>query len=384
MFGQTLNLSTLTDLIVKNNITIKSSEKEIEVKRAELEQSKVFENPNIEFETGFGNENEVSGMLTQSIILGGKRKHNIRLHELELNISQLELANIKNQVLSDAYEVFVEILHLQESQILQQKRIEISEELLDAVEKKVVAGKLSPAEKSRAIIQLFQENSSLRKIDNSLKIAWNNLLAFVGNSQKSFTAVVGEFAEISDYSTNTIIGKSYEYQKTTLQIEIQNASIELEKSNRIPDIEIGAGVKQTDLPGNSFQFGVSIPLSIFNRNKGNIKRAITELDKSQFMLAELTIKLQTEIANIHTKLDELKFEITILKNDIIPEANSAYSIIKKGYLNGRFSYLDVVDAKEMWFQSQSQYLDELMEYHKQLLVLNQITGNTNHNLLGEN
>jgi outer membrane protein, heavy metal efflux system len=384
IFGQELNLSTLTELIVQNNITLKLSKKEVDVKLAELEQSKAYENPSIEFETGLGNETEVSGMLTQSITMGGKRKHNIRLHELELSIAQLEYENLKNQVFTDASVIFVEILHLQACKTLQEKRIEISEELLFTVEKKVVAGKLSTAEKSRAKIQLFQEKSSLRKIDRSLDVYWNNLFVFFGDSKQLYTIAIGELTKISTDLLNVTIENSYDYQQAKLQIEIQNINIELEKSNRIPDIELGAGIKQVDSSENTFQFGVSIPLPIFNRNKGNIKRSIIEYDKSQFLLAELSINLQTDIFNIKTILDDLKFEINTLTNEIIPEANSAYSIIKDGYINGRFTYLDVVDAKEMWFQSQKQYLDALTEYHNQRLRLNGISGNANHNLLGEN
>ena len=95
----------------------------------------------------------------------------------------------------------------------------------------------------------------------------------------------------------------------------------------------------------------------------------------------MKIKLETDVSNLNIKLEELAFEIKILKREIIPEANSAYTIIKDGYLNGRFTYLDVMDAKEMWFSSKSQYLHALKNYHIHIMELNEFLGNTNHNLL---
>jgi cobalt-zinc-cadmium efflux system outer membrane protein len=96
---------------------------------------------------------------------------------------------------------------------------------------------------------------------------------------------------------------------------------------------------------------LSIPFPIFNRNQGNIDRAKSELEV-------------------------LASEIDILKNDIILEVQVAYTTISKGYLNGRFTYLDVVDTQRMWFESREQYIGALKNYHINILELNCIMGNT--------
>ena len=169
-----------------------------------------------------------------------------------------------------------------------------------------------------------------------------------------------------------------------LSNDLQNAKIKLEKSNAIPNIQLGAGLKRSELSRNTFQMGLSIPIPIFNRNQGNINSIISEFKQQEYTSTSLKIKLETDASNHNTILEEFAYEIRILNRDIIPEANSAYIIIKEGYLNGRFTYLDVIDAKEMWFQSRSQYLNTLKNYHNHFITLNRILGNTNHNLFGEN
>ena len=74
----------------------------------------------------------------------------------------------------------------------------------------------------------------------------------------------------------------------------------------------------------------------------------------------------------------MESEIAILEEDIIPEAQDAYTIITDGYLNGRFTYLDVVDSQKMWFQSREQYVNALKDYHTNFYELDNITGSTNH------
>ena len=68
------------------------------------------------------------------------------------------------------------------------------------------------------------------------------------------------------------------------------------------------------------------------------------------MLKEVEIKVQTILFRLKTELEVSVSQIDILKNDIIPESQAAYTTISEGYLNGRFTYLDVVDAQRMWFE----------------------------------
>ena len=58
------------------------------------------------------------------------------------------------------------------------------------------------------------------------------------------------------------------------------------------------------------------------------------------------------------------------------EAQAAYTTISEGYLNGRFTYLDVVDTQRMWFESREQYIGALKNYHINILELDRIMGNT--------
>ena len=124
--------------------------------------------------------------------------------------------------------------------------------------------------------------------------------------------------------------------------------------------------------------GLSIPIPIFNRNQGNIKSAVSEFEQSLLELKAIESQLRARVFNQQTELKTLASEIAILEEDIIPEAQDAYTIIADGYLNGRFTYLDVVDSQKMWFQSREQYVNALKDYHTNFYELDRITGITNH------
>ena len=376
VFCQTLDIETLERLVVDGNPHLAAGLQLIEAQSGKLEQSRKYSNPEFEFESGSGFDPEISAMLSQSIPLGGKRKQEIVLRNLQLKQARLEYDILKQEKLEEAYAIFMGILHLQKLQIFQNDRVLVSKDLLNAVSRKVEAGKLSPAEKSRARIQLYQEKLTLRDIKSSLISAWNLLSTFWGEEHSSFTVAEGNLTEISTIPSLISLEVTPAIRLSYLMVEIQQANIKLEKANGVPDIELGGGVKLSDLPGNTYQFGLSIPLPIFNRNQGNIGSAKSELKKALFDLKEVEIQVQTILFRLKTELEVLASEIDILKNDIIPEAQAAYTTISEGYLNGRFTYLDVVDAQRMWFESREQYIGALKNYHINILELDRIMGNT--------
>ena len=376
--SQQLDILTLERLVIKQNLKLLSISKQIEIAKGQLEQSRILPNPIIEFESGTGVEFETTGMISQTIILSKKRKLKIKLNELYFNKEQLEYEILKQAKLTESFNTFTSILHLQEILILQKDRISVAENLMNAVSRKVEAGKLSPAEKSRARIQLFQERLKLRSIEKSLQTDWNSISVLLGDKKSPFKHAIGDLSLLRDIPILISLEKAPDIQIFKLSIDIQQQKIQSEKAEVIPDLDLGAGLKHRNTPRNTFQVRLSIPLPIFNRNQGNIKSAISELEQAQLELKMIESQLKTDVSNFQTELENLVLEITILDDDIIPEAQNAYTIITDGYLNGRFTYLDVVNSQEMWFQSREQYMNALKDYHTNLFELDRITGNTNY------
>ena len=376
--SQQLDISTLERLVIEQNLELLSNSKQIEIAKGQLEQSRILPNPIMKFESGTGVEFETTGMISQTIILGKKRKLKIKLNELYFNKERLEYEILKQAKLTEVFKAFVSILHLQEILILQKDRITVADNLMNAVSRKVEAGKLSPAEKSRARIQLFQERLKLRSIENSLQTAWNSISVLWGDEKSPFNQAIGDLSLLRDIPILISLEMAPDIQIFKLSLDIQQQKIQSEKAEAIPDLDLGAGLKRSNIQRNTFQVGLSIPLPIFNRNQGNIKSAILELEQAQLELKRIESQLKTDVSNFQAQLENLVSEITIIDDDIIPEAQNAYTIITDGYLNGRFTYLDVVNSQEMWFQSREQYVNALKDYHTNLFELDRITGNTNY------
>ena len=63
-----------------------------------------------------------------------------------------------------------------------------------------------------------------------------------------------------------------------------------------------------------------------------------------------------------------------LRENILPESKKAYEITRQGYLQGRFAFIDLLDAQRTLFDAQAQYLLELTDYYNSIIELENITG----------
>ena len=67
-------------------------------------------------------------------------------------------------------------------------------------------------------------------------------------------------------------------------------------------------------------------------------------------------------------------EIQLLTENILPTATETFEKMQEGYRQGKFGYLDVLDAERTLFNARQQYLDALTAYHTQLVRLERLTG----------
>jgi len=57
-------------------------------------------------------------------------------------------------------------------------------------------------------------------------------------------------------------------------------------------------------------------------------------------------------------------EISILRDEIIPGAKNAFSVMRRGYELGKFGLLELLDSQRVLFQNQVLYVRALANYQR--------------------
>ena len=74
------------------------------------------------------------------------------------------------------------------------------------------------------------------------------------------------------------------------------------------------------------------------------------------------IQVSTDSQRLIVRLQSTYESAVTIRDQIIPDAQIAYKTIREGYLLGKFSYLEVVDAQNILFESQVALVTTLSEY----------------------
>ena len=84
-------------------------------------------------------------------------------------------------------------------------------------------------------------------------------------------------------------------------------------------------------------------------------------------------RLSTELSDAYQAVARSADEIRILKDSVLPGAEKSVTEIQEGYLAGRFSYLDVNDARRTLNAARLQYLQALSDYHRAVADIEGLT-----------
>jgi cobalt-zinc-cadmium efflux system outer membrane protein len=120
--------------------------------------------------------------------------------------------------------------------------------------------------------------------------------------------------------------------------------------------------------------GISVPIPLYNRNQGNLLEALRREDKARDELLATRIRLESEVYQVVERLDARRQELDLLRSEVLPGAMSAYEAATIGFENGKFSFLEVLDAQRTLFSAKSQYLNALAALHRAVTDLESILG----------
>eukprot|EP00952_Eustigmatos_sp_NYUAD-ZCMA_P008467 35248-Eustigmatos_ZCMA.PRE.1 len=89
-----------------------------------------------------------------------------------------------------------------------------------------------------------------------------------------------------------------------LETQRLTALADLEQAKRTPDIAVSLGMQRAQQDGRSIAIvGVSIPLPVFDTNRGNIVEALRRRDKSEDDARAMELRQRADLAIARQRLD---------------------------------------------------------------------------------
>jgi outer membrane protein, heavy metal efflux system len=358
--AQPLTLDSALQTAFANNPDLAAAQWEIDIAQGGRQQAGLIPNPvlSVDAEDTRRDTRTTSVKLSQTLELGGKRGARIDVASRAQDAAALTLEQRRNTLRADVIDSYYGALRSQERLDLAQRSLALAERGLVVANGRVTAGKTSPVEATRAQVQLSEIRLELNRAQMGLTDAYRRLAASTGSATVEFQAVATQSLPLPPAAQLLArLEQTAELRLAELQILQGEASVGLEKAQRIPDLDVSIG-SQYDAGARERVnlVGVSMPLPLFNRNQGNILAASRRADQARDLRNATELRLRTETRQALDLWQTANTEVRAFNQQILPAAQSAVDSATRGFEMGKFNFLDVLDAQRTLIAARTQYL----------------------------
>lgn len=370
-----LSLNQIIDSALKSSSRIKQSEASLQAAKAGRSQAGALPNPElglqIENIAGSGpysglRSAEMTAGVSQLIEISGKRGARIDATNSDIAAAELEQEITRADLTRDIRRAYASIVAAQEEVKLAEQQQKLASDVLSAVNQRVGAAAEPVIQQNKARIAKSSADIALTKAKSVEASAKQNLAVLIGEESTAFRLNDEAFyqLEASKPIDMTQLAKGADFQRDSAALSKTQAALSLEQATSLPDPTLSAGVRQfRDSDEKAFLVGISMPLPVFDLNRGNIERAHQETVKADVGRQLALQENQTRLVEAQQNMDAAYREANEYKTAVLPEAEKAFTQAQRGYNAGKSSYLDVLDAQRTLADTRLAYVAALKDYH---------------------
>lgn len=148
----------------------------------------------------------------------------------------------------------------------------------------------------------------------------------------------------------------HEIAELTAQMAEAEAALALERARRVPDLALRVGFKDQADGTSGPTFGVSLPLSLWNRNQGRIAEAAALVEAARDRRALALRRARAEIAGAWETAAARAAQLAALAPSLAA-ANTLLPTAVISYEEGEASLVELLDAATAYLSAREQALD---------------------------
>jgi cobalt-zinc-cadmium efflux system outer membrane protein len=391
-----LTLPKAEKLFLEGNYQLITQGYQTDQSKAEVITARLFDNPELNYENLFYNHEtgkffetsmatgQFNAEISQLIKLAGKRNKNIQLANTGVKIAEYAYFDLMRTLRFELRSNFYKSYYAQESAKVYNEQIGNLERLLAVSEQQLQSGNIALKDILRIkslVYSLKTEYSMLLQditdLESSLKLMTNikaptKLLLLMDEP-------ASQSLKIKDYPYLDLIEKAKQ-NRSDLQLvksEITYAAqnLRLQKAMAVPDLEIALSY---DLKGNYPErytgLGVKIPLPLFNRNQGEIKKARIAIDAGNIRFRQQESILENEVYKSYQAALRTETLYQGLDPKFPDDFKTLINEVTKNFRNRNISLIEFLDFYDSYKENVLQINNLEFERRNAIEEINYVTG----------
>jgi cobalt-zinc-cadmium efflux system outer membrane protein len=391
-----LRLPEMEALFVKNNLSLLAAKYNIDANKALIEQARLWDNPMLLTDQNiyadnkfFAHGKDASGQLQgqyfiqiqQLIKTAGKRSKWISMASTNAKLSELQfneiLRNLKYQLRTDYYIVAQKF----GAHRLYRKELDELEKLLAGMKSQLETGNIAKKDYVRIQALLLSMEQELAENDRQLADTEAELKTLLQINGNNFIKV----SEMMDWNKINVIrfesildsakiyNSGYAFEQTQLIYQQQNLSYQ--KALKAPDFTIGPEYDHnSNYAPHYVGLSISLPLTIFNRNQGNIKSAQYAVKQEETNFMQVQQQLSNSIQNALNKFYLTKELSGKQVENFYKDYAALFNNITDSYRKRQISLIEFIDFFDAYRDAELNRFNQEYNLHAAIEEINYLAG----------
>lgn len=349
-----------------------ASAAELEAARARRVQAGAWINPELDVTvenfggpgpTRGGEQTQATFSIGQTVELGGKRQARIAAAG-----SDLTAAEAKSLLSRADYAARLAVSYAEAEAA--GRRVALAGDALDAAETDarsakilVESGKEAPLRDLQASADADRARAEVAAARSSETIAFARLTALAG-APRPYDRIAVSLLDRSPQNTGAPSSSPASVAAATAEREAAAARLRSARAAAFPDVKFSLGVRRYDETNRSaFVAGASLPLPLFDRNRGGVAEAQAELRGSEARLRQAQLDTEADRRVAEAQAESARIQLAAAQSTD-QAAAEAYRLARIGYEAGRLPLLELTAARRALAEARGRTLDAKLDQVK--------------------
>ena len=306
-----------------------------------------------------------------------ERRVNAALARESLIASNADILRL--DVAAETARRFLDVLAVQAQITTANEAVELAEDTIVAVSRRIRAGRTPPADLARAEAKLAAVKLIREDLNHEHAASRHRLAAQWGQNAPEFVNVQGKPLTLPETESFSAL-KEQLHQTADLTRylsaeRLAQSEVLLAQAKSKPVWRASVGVRRFEATNDQALLGsVSIPLAIRNRNQGRVAETTAQVAKTQAEGTAARVRLETKLYVLYESLQHSLHRANVLREQVIPRMAIALSQTHDAYVLGRYSYMEWGAVQSELIDARRELIAASIDSHRYVIEIERLTG----------
>jgi len=385
--GQMIGLNEAVARTLVRNPELNAFGHQLQVQEGRVLQTGLAPNPElslmVENALGTGEYTGLDGAETTLsiawVLERGVRQHRLETARAGVSLLEVEADIMRLDAAAETARLFLSCLSYQAQMVNASEAVQLAQDTVKAVKKRVQAGKSPQAELARAQAELARMKLDQEDLEHELLSASRRLAAQWGETEPGFKHVNGDLLSLpatdSFATLKTRIERNPDIARFLSKQRVDEAELRLAAAQRKQDWRVSVGVRRLELSDDeALVANITIPLTLSNKNQGGIAEAQANLAQTDADAVAARIRVETSLFVIYQELQHSLHRAKVFHDDVIPHLEQALADTRNAYELGRYSYFEWHTVQKDLLEARRALVEASVDAHKNSIEIERLTG----------